>query len=893
MHLQAGQRFRLTEKNKFYRVTAGKVEVYAVTSEALSFSQLFLLELGAGQAVYPALDEFAQMDIAVYALTDTELEELSWDALDFYQQRLWMRAWLLKLVELPWLRDLADRGDDVLITWRNGTVLDACTEKDGLWENFCDQESILSMLIGIHFVVQEKRLLERIGVRKRQGDLLIDEAVANLLDEEAVRTEAGSDEKFTEMTFIVRCVAQALHMPTDNIKISSELVRRMEPIALARRLMQKGGMQMRLIKLEPGWHKKDSGVMIGSIEGTGENVALIPESPHSYRICNASCPEGIVVDDLVAEVLSPDAFVCYAGFPAKKLKLLDLMKFMFRQCWAVDYRWILLASFLGGLVPLVTPIITETIFQDIIPIQDRQGLATVTQVAMVTSFTLAAMSIVRAIAVLRITSHLDMATEAALWGRLLALPTKFFRRFQSGELAQRILGMNAVKSVVSGEFAGTIFNCIFSIWSIFLMVYYSLKLAAAAVVVWFVYCVITVFIYRRVISMQRKHIAASNKVAGMIQQIFSGLSKFRVQGAENQAFWLWSKVFGEEWKWNLALRWQSNYNMLIGSVQPFILQMLLFYIAVYGLDQVVDGKVVQGISYAEFLAFQSAYTSFNGSLNAVIPLIGKFFAIQPHLENMRPILEEIPETTEDKMDADVLSGALEASHLSFAYQEGGADVIKDVSFQIAAGENIAIVGRSGCGKSTLIRLLLGFEEPRRGAIYYDGQDLAGLSLPSVRSQLGVVLQNGQLMTGDIFTNIVGTTNLTQEDAWRAAEAAGIADDIKSMPMEMQTIISENSSNISGGQRQRILIARALAAKPAIVLFDEATSALDNRTQAIVMESLRKIKATRIVVAHRLSTIRDADRIIVMDDGRIAEMGTYEELVAQNGIFAKLAARQVA
>ena len=892
IHLQAGQRFKLTEENKFYRVSTGKIEVYAVTSGKLSFSQTFLLELEAGQGVFPAMDEFGQMDISVYSVTDAELEELSFDLADFELKRILMRQWLARIVDLPWLRRLADRGDDVLLAWRDGAVLDSCTDKIDLWRKFCDQEAMFSMLLGIHFVAQEKKLSRRIEMRKRQGELLIDAAIGNLLDKESIRTEDNGNEKITEMTFLVRCVAQSLHMPTANIKIALELARNMEPVALVRRLMQKGGMQLRFVRLEPDWYKKDNGVLLGSIAATGEIVALIPESPNSYRLCNMEHPEGKFVDEQTAMALSPDAFVCYAGFPAKKLKLLDLMKFMLRQCWSADCRWILFASFIGGLVPLLTPVITETIFQDIIPIQDRQGLATVTQVAMITSFTLAAMSIVRSIAVLRITAHLDMATEAALWGRLLSLPTKFFRRFQAGELAQRLLGMNEIKSVVNGEFVGTVLNFIFSIWSVLLMAYYNLKLTAVAVAIWFIYCAITALIYRRVIFLQREHISASNKVAGMIQQIFAGLAKFRVQGAENQAFWLWSKVFGEAWKWNLALRWQGNYNALVSTVQPFILQMLLFYIAVYGLDNAVNGKLVQGISYAEFLAFQSAYTSFNASLNAVITMIGTSFMIKPHLENLRPILEEIPELNDDKADADVLTGALEVSHLSFAYKEG-TDVIKDVSFSIAAGESIAIVGQSGCGKSTLIRLLLGFEEPRRGAIYYDGQDLAELSLPSVRAQLGVVLQNGQLMTGDIFTNIVGTTSLTQEDAWRAAEAAGIAEDIKKMPMGMHTIISEGSSNISGGQRQRILIARVLAASPAVILFDEATSALDNRAQAIVMESLHKLKATRIVVAHRLSTIKDADRIIVMDNGRIAEIGTYDELLSQNGIFAKLAARQVA
>ena len=274
-------------------------------------------------------------------------------------------------------------------------------------------------------------------------------------------------------------------------------------------------------------------------------------------------------------------------------------------------------------------------------------------------------------------------------------------------------------------------------------------------------------------------------------------------------------------------------------------------------------------------------------------LVGQFFTIQPHIEQLKPILEATPETSEDKIDADVLTGAIEVNHLSFSYVDDGPNIVDDMSFRIAAGENVAIVGKSGCGKSTLLRLMLGFEQPKSGAIYYDGQDLSELSVSSVRSQMGVVLQNGQLMSGDIFTNIVGTTALTLKDAWEAAEAAGLDDDIKKMPMGMQTVISEGSSNISGGQRQRILIARALAAKPSILIFDEATSALDNRTQAIVTASLNKRHVTRIVVAHRLSTIRDCDRVIVLDKGRIAESGTFDELVARGGIFAEPVKRQVA
>ena len=552
-------------------------------------------------------------------------------------------------------------------------------------------------------------------------------------------------------------------------------------------------------------------------------------------------------------------------------------------------------------------IITETIFQDIIPILDRQGLATVTQALMVTSFTTAALSIVRSIAVMRISTRIEIAAEAAMWGRLMSLPTKFFRRYTVGELASRMGGIGIAKSLASGEFVGSILGFIFSFWSIFLMCYYSLKLTAAAVAVWVVYSLFVAIVLRRVLFFQRKIIDAGNKSAGIVQQIFAGLAKFRVQGAEEQAYNLWTKAFGEHWNWTLKLRWQNNYPSIISSMQPFVLTMILYWIAVYGMNEVsADGKTTQqGIGYAQFIAFNAAYTSFNGVLGGVLGLISQYFGIQPQLENLRPILNAVPETSEDKQDAGKLTGALEVSHLSFAYshmvpgEKGemteveGEEVLHDVSFSVEAGENVAIVGRSGSGKSTLVRMLLGFEVPKRGSVSFDGQDLSELSLPSVRSQMGVVLQNGQLMTGDIFTNIVGTRLLTQDDAWMAAEAAGIAEDIAQMPMGMQTVISEGSSNISGGQRQRILIARALVGKPSLLIFDEATSALDNRSQSIVTKSLEKLRATRIIVAHRLSTIRNCDRIIVMESGRVAEVGTFDELMEKGGIFTELVKRQVA
>ncbi|ORU00688.1 putative ABC transporter, multidrug efflux family [Anaerovibrio sp. JC8] len=904
MELQAGKRWQLTSEDSFFVLTAGQVEVYAVTQGEQDYRQAYLLTLEAGKAIFPALDEFGEIAYQLYAVTDSVLEEHSFAELSNEEMLPLMQGWFKGLGTIVWVKRLAALGDDMLSLWPKDKLFkDSLGSREELVDVFSKHQRIFAMLQGMRFLSANKRLARRQKIIARQKKWLIKDAISILMGEDEIFFEENSTEHegrlIDEAVFIIKQVGKSLSMPEMEISLSTEIAKKLDSLNLLRRLSQKANIELRLVSLEGNdWFKKDTGVMIGYYGEKKELAAILPEAPGRYKLVTKSRPEGIPLNAEEADRLDGDAFICYAGFPRRKLKIMDVLRFMFQQCWKADYRTIILVSFCAGLIPLVTPVITETIFQDIIPILDREGLVTVTQVVMVTSFTMAALSMIRAVAVMRISTRLDMAVEAALWGRLLSLPQKFFHKFTTGELASRMRGMEAVKDVVSGNFVGTVFNTIFSFWSLLLMCWYSVKLTAAAVAVWLVWCIVTAFIYRRVLGFQRNLIAASNAEAGMVQQLFAGLAKFRVHGAEEQAYHLWSKVFGETWKWNLELRWQNNYNTIIAAIQPFILNMILYYMVIYGLQEGVNdgtgGTVVKaGIGYAQFLAFEAAFSSFNGTLNSLIPLIGTFFTIQPHIENLRPILQEVPETTEDKLEADPLSGAIEVSHLTFAYGEGKKDVLHDVSFQVAAGENVAIVGHSGCGKSTLVRLLLGFEQPKSGAIYYDGQSLANLSAPSVRSQMGVVLQNGQLMSGDIFTNIVGQSALTLDDAWEAAEAAGIAEDIREMPMGMQTVISEGSSNISGGQRQRIMIARALAGRPAMLIFDEATSALDNRTQSIVTKSLNKLHTTRLVIAHRLSTIRECDRILVMDKGSIVESGTYDELLAQNGVFAQLVKRQVA
>ena len=897
MKLVAGERIELQDEKKMVQVLEGHMEVYAVTRNKKKFRQIFLTELSKGDAAFPAMDDFGYIDFLIYAVENSEIEIVEKSTVEPAKMITLTENWFSKLVELSWLRLMADRGDDVLRSWQDRKIFSG---EEKTFEEieiiFVEHEKTLSSLIGVNFRAEDKKNSRRLEVRQGQKERLLEETVSDLLGEETLIYGDGAKKniKFDEAAFIVRRIAQGLEMPTENIKLAPEIISKLDRSALIRRLFQKGNIAIRLVKLTEEWYKKDCGILLGNYGEKKTLAALIPKTPTSYTLVTREKPEGILITEEIAKEIDENAFSCYAGMPARVLSYLDILKFMFRHTWKEDLKVILAASVVAGLIPLISPIITETIFNDIIPILDRQGLATVVQVMMITGFTTAAVGIVRSIALTRLVTNVDLATESALFNRLLALPPKFFRKFQTGELVSRVSGMESIVNAVSGDILSQIFNFIFSFWSLFLMCWYSLQLTALAVTISLTWTAISFLFIRRAIKLNRELTQAHNKTAGMVQQIFTGLAKFRVQGNEEQAYSLWGKNFAEEWKWKWKLRWQDNYTTILGMIHSTICTLLIYFVVMHYVNELdADGKIIkEGINYATFLAFNSAYGGFNGTLNSFIGAVGGFMSIQPQVENVKPLLDEVPEIMEEKPDADVLSGALEVKDLTFSYSEDLPDVLHGISFRVKSGENIAIVGKSGCGKSTLVRLLLGFESPKKGAIYYDGQDLSEVNLSSVRSQMGVVLQNGQLMAGDIFTNIVGTSNLTQDDAWAAAEAAGVAEDIRAMPMGLQTMVSEGSTNISGGQRQRILIARALASRPSIIVFDEATSALDNRTQAIVTESLDKMNCTRIVIAHRLSTIRGCDKVIVMEKGRIVEQGGFDELVEKGGLFADLVKRQV-
>jgi ATP-binding cassette subfamily C protein len=589
----------------------------------------------------------------------------------------------------------------------------------------------------------------------------------------------------------------------------------------------------------------------------------------------------------LADAVKPVAFALYRPFAAKAMSLREVLVFGLRGCGR-DMRVVLAMSLAAALLSLVPPIATGIIFNDVIPGAERSQLLQLTLALLVIAAAMLLFRLGAGVALVRIEGKMGAATQAAVWDRVLGLPMGFFRPYSAGDLATRAMGIDAMRQVLSGATVTALLGGLFSLVHFGLLFHYSARLALWAtglIALSIALAVLASWVQR---GHEREVARLQGRLSGIVLQLLSSIAKLRTAAAVGLGFAIWARAFSEQRGLQFRARSAGNALAAFNAGFPAITTLVLYAAAMPLMSAPEDA-----LRTGDFLAFMTSFaTCLAGMLGASSALLGAM-AVAPLYEQARPILESIPEVDPAKADPGALSGAIGLEHVLFRYQPEGQPILRDVTLNIRPGEFVAFVGPSGSGKSTLLRLLLGFETPESGAVYYDGRELAGLDAQAVRRQIGVVLQNGRLMSGDIFTNITGSSRLTQEDAWEAAKMAGFDEDVRSMPMGMHTVISEGGGTLSGGQRQRLMIARAIVQRPRILFFDEATSALDNRTQNIVTESLDRLSATRIVIAHRLSTVLRADRIYVVDGGRVVQSGTYDELMAQDGLFTELAKRQLA
>jgi NHLM bacteriocin system ABC transporter ATP-binding protein len=642
----------------------------------------------------------------------------------------------------------------------------------------------------------------------------------------------------------------------------------------------------RQVLLDDQWWRSDCGPLLGFLAEGNRPVALLPKTKRQYEIYDPISGRRILVRPEVARTLKPFAYSFYRPFPERPLGPYDLFRAGLQECWSSDFWSMLLAGVLGGLLGIVVPVATGFIFNNIIPQADRQQLLQLGLFLLVSAVSSLVFQIARSTALLRIQTGMNISIQAAVWDRLLSLPLSFFRKYTTGDLATRAEAINAIRDIFSGTVLNSIFTGIFSLFNFVLLFFYSTYLAWRAALLIVISLAVTTTCGWLILRYQNQIAEIGGKLNGLILQVILGISKFRISGSEKRAYYLWSRNFAAKRKAQFKAESVLNVFATWNAVFPIAASIWLYYLIVQ--------SVRVNLPIGNFLAFNAAFVNFSSALLSLSSTLIGSTLIVPLYKRLSPILTTMPEHDETKQDPGELNGDIEIAHVNFRYDPQGPVILEDVAVNVRQGEFVAVVGPSGSGKSTLMRLLLGFETPESGAIYYDGQDLSTLDIRAVRSQIGVVLQNSKLMSGDIFSNITGASaNLSVQDAWEAAEMAGIAADIKEMPMGMYTYIAEGGATLSGGQRQRILIARAIVNKPRILFFDEATSALDNKTQEIVSRSLTNLNTTRIVIAHRLSTIVNADRIVVVSKGKIVQEGTYLQLEKESGPFAELAKRQLA
>ena len=674
-----------------------------------------------------------------------------------------------------------------------------------------------------------------------------------------------------EILKFYHCKSKNEELPPQIKTIDEQIEYRMRPF----------GIKNRTVTLEKGWYNHAVGAMIGTLSEDGSAVALIPGKLTGYKLVYIKSGKQIKMNRKLEALLDKEAICFYEPLPQKSLSMGDLLKFMLQQLSLSDIILYFVLMGLSAALGLLSPQFTKWLFGDVLGSGSLSVLISLAIFMVCFSISQLCFGVFQSLINSRIGIKQNIAVQAAVMARVMSLPPTFFREYSAGELSQRASYVQSLCTTLFNSIGMTGLTSLFSliyIGQIFFfaptLVIPSLLITAATIVL----SLLTTFAQMRI---TREKMGLSAKTSGLTYSTITGIQKIKLAGAEKRMFSRWAKNYAEE------ARLQYNPPMFLklsGTISLAISlagTMIMYAIA-----------VKSHIDVSDYYAFNTAYGMVSSAFTAVVSIAVTVANIKPTLEMARPIMEAEPESHEGKENIAVLRGGIELSHICFRYNDSMPNVIDDLSLKIKPGEYLAIVGSTGCGKSTLMRLLLGFETPQKGSIFFDNKDIAKIDLESLRRKIGVVMQNGKLFLGDIYSNIVITApELGMDAAWEAAEIASIADDIRALPMGMHTIICEGQGGISGGQRQRLMIARAVAPKPKILMFDEATSALDNVTQKKVSEAIDTLKCTRIVIAHRLSTIQHADRIIYLDGGKIVEEGTYEDLIARNGRFAKLVERQ--
>lgn len=750
-------------------------------------------------------------------------------------------------------------------------------------ENWEEGLSQFHRFIGYYFI-QKRQFLDQEELKRfEEKKHLQEETLHKTLAEMASLLE---DNEIEDGAIISQPLSQAIEIVLKRLGLKVQGPKKWQEKELKDQIAEiaeKSGARSRGIQLGPLWWKHDSGPLLAFYSKEYHPVALLSNRWGQYMMIDPVKKTKKKVTFKIARQIAKEGYAFYQAIPDDVRQGKEALRFFLKEnkqeFWKLGIYGLVAAIF-----SLFPPVATAFLFNNAIPNANGTLLVQISSGLIASALSSSIFIYFRSLILGRIDGKLSSSLQPALWDRLLKLPANFFRRFTAGDLLQRVMAMEQMRPLLTSNIAQTVLTGVFAVLYVITMAIYSLKLTLIGISLLIVTAGITYLCARWKIRVQQKVYEMQGRINGALVQILSGVSKLRVAGAENNAFSYWAKQFSKSKSLEMIAQNIQNIIATIMGAFPILAYILIF-------AAVIQMEERGTLSIGDFLAFNSAFMTLSMAIFSLSNIVMQAAPIIPLWKRSHVIVEEPQEILLKKASPGKLTGDIRVDHISFSYENEGSLILDDVSVQLNPREMVGIVGPSGSGKSTLIRMLLGFEKPQSGAVYFNGKDLSHLNINEVRKQMGVVLQGGGIVAGTLYQNIVAGGRYTEEEIERATTLASFKRDLENFPMGLHTVVPMNGETLSGGQKQRLLIARALLPNPKILLFDEATSALDNRSQEEITHNIDQLDITRIVIAHRLSTIKNADRIYVLEGGKITQVGSFEELAKEPGLFAEMLKRQ--
>ena len=713
---------------------------------------------------------------------------------------------------------------------------------------------------------------EQIKKRKENNQLMFENSFNDLA---GIKDIVSGDERDLRDNFIC---SQIIHyFKLNNVEIPYHLEGTSNKLLY---IGKNSGLVGRKVKLKLGWNVENREPILVFTKRTSTPVLLIPKGTRDYYYVSYHTGKKKRVTNYLVQFFKEDAYAFYVPLPSHKLTVKEYSKYLRASIRPADIFLIILFAIFTTIIGMSLPYIMKRLTGEVIDNKDFHLYMIVSAYIIGAGISYILIKATQAFMNARVAIKIEKTMTETTMRRMLSLPPSFFKKYSTGELAARFGSVSTLSSLM---FDGVFLSALSSIMALVYVtqvVQFAPSLVLPVIIIIVLTSIVSILVSLIEVKISRKQLSLSAKENSVSYQIISGIQKIRLSGAEKRAFAKWAKAYSR----SSELLYHPPLIVRLNTV-------IMLFISLVGSIVIYYLGAKNNMDVSSFVAFTASFASLSMASNSLSRTASIIARLRPVFEMARPILEEEQED-KNKEQIESLEGNIRLENVSFRYSEDGPLVLNNLNIEIKQGEYLGIVGKTGCGKSTIVRLLLGFEEPTEGNIYFDNKNINDINLQSLRNKIGSVLQNGGIFHADIKSNILITNPmLKEEDAWKAAEVAGISDDIKQMPMGMNTVISEGQGGISGGQKQRIMIARAIVNRPKILIFDEATSALDNKTQKNISDAISNMNCTRVVIAHRLSTIKNCDRIIFMEDGIIKEEGNYQELIDKKGKFYELVERQ--